>query len=160
MSFIAKNPLKIPEIETTPPLPLPGMRGLFAKKDGWYEIDSNGVVKKLAPIEELINELNDLKEKVELLCAKSLVKTATIILSASAWATDSDNQYSQVIAIEGITQYSKIDLQPTPEQLTIFHEKDIAFVTENDGGVVTVYCIGQKPVNDYEIQTTITEVEI
>ena len=41
-----------------------------------------------------------------------------------------------------------------------FYEKDITFVTENEGGVVTVYVIGQKPTNDYTIQVTITEVDV
>ena len=47
MSFIPKNPLNIPEVNATPPLPMPGTRGIFAKKDGWYDIDSNGVIRKL-----------------------------------------------------------------------------------------------------------------
>jgi hypothetical protein len=44
------------------------------------------------------------------------------------------------------------------EQLAIFYEKDITFITENDGGVVTVYVIGQKPQNDYTIPVSIVEV--
>ena len=47
MSFIPKSPLNIPEVNATPPLPIPGTRGIFAKKDGWYDIDSNGVIRKL-----------------------------------------------------------------------------------------------------------------
>ena len=66
--------------------------------------------------------------------------------------------YSQVVSISGVTENSKIDINPSVEQLAIFHKKDIAFVTENEDGVVTVYCIGQKPVNDYSMQITITEV--
>ena len=31
--------------------------------------------------------------------------------------------------------------------------------TENEGGLVVVYCIGQKPMKDYDIQATITEVD-
>lgn len=46
MSFIAKNPLSVPEIEHTPSTP-PGTRGLFAKEDGWYEVDDQGHVKKI-----------------------------------------------------------------------------------------------------------------
>ena len=111
-------------------------------------------------VQGLIDELNALREIVESLYTKSLVRTATITLVASAWNMDSDNQYSQVVDIAGITEYSKVDLQPTPEQLAIFHEKDVTFVTENEGGTVTVHCIGQKPANDYVIQATITEVEI
>ena len=46
------------------------------------------------------------------------------------------------------------------EDLTIFHEKDLAFVTENENGTITVYAIGQKPENDYTIQVTLTEVAV
>ena len=53
MSFIAKNPLSLPEIRNTPSTP-PGTRGLFAKEDGWYEIDSNGVVKKIGGVGETL----------------------------------------------------------------------------------------------------------
>ena len=46
------------------------------------------------------------------------------------------------------------------EQLAIFYDKSLALVAENEGGVVTVYAIGQKPENDYTIQATITEVYV
>ena len=104
--------------------------------------------------------LNALEEIVNKLYEKSLTKTTTINLSASAWVEDSENKYSQVVSVNGVTPYSKVDLQPTSEQLAVFHEKDIAFVAENDDGVITIYCIGQRPVNSYIIQATITEVEI
>lgn len=104
------------------------------------------------------SEITPIKEKVDLLYSKSIVKTVAITLPSYFWVKESANKYSQIVSIEGITPYSKVDLQPTAEQLTIFHEKDIAFVTENDGGVITIYCIGQKPNNSYTIQATITEV--
>lgn len=88
----------------------------------------------------------------------SPIRTTTLTLYASQWI-ESDGMYSQTVTTDNVTPYSKIDLQPTAEQLVIFHEKDIAFVTENDNGVITVYCIGQKPTNDYIIQATITEVK-
>lgn len=71
-----------------------------------------------------------------------------------------NNVHSQVVSIEGVTEYSQVDLTPSVEQLVVFYEKDLTFVTENDGGVVTVYAIGQKPTHDYTIQVTITEVEV
>ena len=156
MSFIANNPLTIPEVENSPSVPNQGTRGIFAGKDGWYIIDSNGVVNKIATTEEI----SDLIEKVNFLYKKSLVKTAEIYLPASGWEAESANRYYQVVTVTGITPYSKVDLQPTAEQLTVFHEKDIAFVTENKDEVVTVYCIGQEPESDYTIQATITEVEV
>lgn len=71
-----------------------------------------------------------------------------------------DNLYSQVVDIAGVTEYSKVDINPSVEQLAIFYRKDIAFTTENEDGVVTVYCIGQKPMDDYTMQVTITEVNV
>ena len=84
-------------------------------------------------------------------------KIGYVSLPSSGWV-GSDNLYSQVVSIDGVTRYSQVDLTPSVEQLAIFYEKDLGFVTENENGVVTVYAIGQKPQNDYVIQVTITEV--
>lgn len=81
----------------------------------------------------------------------------TVNLPASSWV-GSGNLYSQVVTIAGVTANSQVDLTPSVEQLVVFYEKDLTLVTENDGGTVTVYAIGQKPTNDYTIQVTITEV--
>ena len=89
--------------------------------------------------------------------AKS-AKISEVTLLASEWIGDA-SPYSQVVTVDGVTENSQVDLTPSAEQLAIFHEKDLGFVTENDNGVVTVYVIGQKPANDYTIQVTITEVD-
>ena len=81
-----------------------------------------------------------------------------VTLLASAWVVEG-TRYSQVVEIDGVTEYSQVDLKPSIEQLDIFHDKDLAFVTENVDGVVTVFALGDKPTNDYTIQVTITEVE-
>ena len=87
----------------------------------------------------------------------SAVKLTEISLPAANWK-GAISPYSQVVAVEGVSVNSMVNLQPSVEQLEIFHDKDIAFSTENDGGVVTVYAIGDKPKNDYTIQATIVEV--
>ncbi len=94
---------------------------------------------------------------IESLAAKPATKIAEIVLRASAW-TGADKLYSQVVAIDGITPYSQVDLKLSSEQLALFHEKDLAFTTENEDGVVTVYAIGDKLTNDYTVQVSITEV--
>ena len=86
------------------------------------------------------------------------VKTITITLNAADWI-EGENMCYQVVQNDAFTQYSKVDLQPTVEQLAIFYEKDISFVTANVAGTVTVYCIGVKPTQNYVMQATITEVE-
>lgn len=89
----------------------------------------------------------------------SSVTLGTVTLLASRWQGTTDPYY-QVVSIAGVTANSQVDLKPSVAQLAIFHDKDLAFVTENDGGIVTVYAIGDKPENDYTIQVSITEVNV
>ena len=89
--------------------------------------------------------------------AGSAAKIGVVTLLASAWVGDG-NMYSQVVYIDGVTENSQVDLTPSAEQLGVFYEKSLALVAENEGGVVTVYAIGQKPENDYAVQVTISEV--
>lgn len=86
-----------------------------------------------------------------------VVPASSVTLLASAWVGDGD-AYSQVVEIPGVTAHTRVDLQLTLEQLAIFHDKDLAFVTENEDGVVTVSALGDKPTNDYTMQVTLTEV--
>lgn len=87
-----------------------------------------------------------------------VVPATSVTLLANAWVGDGD-RYSQVVEVPGVTDHTKVDLQPTSAQLEEFHYKVLAFVAENDGGAVTVYSIGDKPENDHTIQVTKTEVE-
>ena len=89
--------------------------------------------------------------------AGSTTQISSVTLAASKWV-GTGSPYSQVVTIPGATNNSKINLNPTVEQLNIFHNKDLAFVVGNKNGVITVYCIGQKPANDYTMQVSITEV--
>ena len=105
---------------------------------------------------QLIAEINALLIPEQ----KGIARLGEVTLTASGWKPvgDSENLYSQVVTIDGVTKNTQVDLTPNSNQLEIFYDKDIAFVAENDGGVVTVYCIGQKPENYYTIQVTLTEV--
>ena len=89
-----------------------------------------------------------------------LPKSASITLYADRWEQAEDNRYFQVVTVDNavITENSKIDLQLSSEQISIFHEKDLAFVAENEDGVVSVFCVGQVPTNNYTIQAVVTEV--
>ena len=89
----------------------------------------------------------------------SVSKISETFLFADKWE-GSGNLYSQVVQVDGVTANSQVDLNPSVEQLAVFYDKSLAFVAENEDGVVTVYAIGQKPENDYTMQVTITEVRI
>jgi hypothetical protein len=86
-------------------------------------------------------------------------RISEVTLTSDGWQGEV-SPYSQVVNIEGITPYSQVDLTPDIEQLSIFYQKDLAFVTENENGIVTVFALGDKPQNDYTIQVTITEVSV
>lgn len=86
-----------------------------------------------------------------------LPKSTTISLLASDWGGEA-NPYFQVVEVNGVTANSKVDLQPTALQIVELQNADIAFMTENNDGVITVYAIGGKPEVDYTMQALITEV--
>lgn len=88
------------------------------------------------------------------------LRIGSVVLLADNWVAEGENLWSQVVEVPGVTPYSQVDLTPSVEQLAVFHNKDLAFVTANTGGVVTVYAIGQQPTNDYTIQATIKEVSV
>lgn len=71
-----------------------------------------------------------------------------------------ENRYYQYVTINNatITPNSKIDLQIAPNDLLVFHEKDLAFTAINSGGQVRICVIGQMPTHQYTFQATITEV--
>ena len=86
-----------------------------------------------------------------------LPRLATVTLPASAW-TGSANPYSQVATVNGVTTNSKIDLQPTAQQIVSLQDEEIALIAENNGGTVTFYALGGKPTSDYTMQVLLTEV--
>lgn len=78
-------------------------------------------------------------------------------LRASDW-TGTESPYSQVVEVSGVTANSKVDLNPTGEQLNSLATNRTILNTANDNGTVTVYAVGNKPIEDYTMQVTITEV--
>ena len=130
---------------------------------------NTGIYKDIVIIESINNGENAMTNNVDALIAYR----NTIIEQVSAGITNgrigyvdiladkwvgSSSPYSQVVQIEGVTENTQVDLTPSVEQLVVFHDKDLAFVTANTGGTVTVYAVGQKPANSYNIQVTMKEV--
>ena len=118
----------------------------------------------VTPVNELPFTIEQVVEKIFTIMSSQIMPTPKTIslLGGDAWTQIGDNMYTQNITeqLEGlVTENSKIDLQPTPEQLAIFHEKDVTFTVVNEDCDICVYAIGIRPEHDYEnIQITITEV--
>ena len=89
--------------------------------------------------------------------AGSSVKLTDFVAPVANWKGGT-SPYFQTVDIAGISVNSKVDIQLSADQLQQLHEKDIAFTTENDGGAVTLWAIGDKPEEDLTFQATLTEV--
>ena len=88
-----------------------------------------------------------------------LPKLTTISLLASAWTGDT-SPYSQVVVCNGINTNSKVDLQPTPEQLIALQDAEISLMATNENGVLTIHSFNDKPSTDMGMQVLITDVEV
>ena len=86
-------------------------------------------------------------------------KLTEVALPASNWK-GAESPYSQVVAVEGVSAGSMVNLQLSPWQLEQLRGMELAFTTENDGGTVTVFAIGDRPEADYVLQASIVEVTI
>ena len=124
----------------------------------------SGVFQNSNLVGEIIAEEN-LEATIYMPKEKEVVKYANaptideVTLLASAWVGE-DRRYSQIVEIKSATGRSQVDLTPTDELLEVFYEKDVTFVTKNEGGVVTVIAIGQRLMNDYTSQVTVTEMDV
>lgn len=88
--------------------------------------------------------------------------TTITLFGGDAWTSVSNKRYEQDVTeqlIGLVTPNSKIDLQPTPEQLNVLAKDRVALTTVNEDCQVKVYAVGDKPQHNYEnIPITITEV--
>lgn len=89
----------------------------------------------------------------------SIPTATTVTLKAGNWLGTS-SPYSQVVTLANVTSKTKVDLQPTFNQLETLYFQSVGFYTVNEDGVVTVYAVGNKPTEDMVIQVTMTEVEV
>ena len=150
MSFIPKNPLSFPEIEHTPSTPL-GTRGLFAKEDGFYEVDSSGKANKHTTD---IDRANSLK----------YYGNAGIIPSAQDlfnFEIDVNTMTATVIRPDGIDMYAHLD--GFSGDITIPYEYKIK--NGKSAGVYKVTKIGNaafywSDITDVHIPNTITEIGV
>jgi hypothetical protein len=86
-----------------------------------------------------------------------LPRVSTITLPKANWKGSSE-PYSQVVTVNTVTSATKIDLQPTAQQIVDLQNDEISLMVENNGGVITCYAIGNKPTVDYTMQVLLQEV--
>lgn len=87
----------------------------------------------------------------------SSIKTVEIQLSLAGWK-NGESPYYQTVTLDGVSTKSKVDLQPTHEQIAVLGATGTALTVANEAGTITVYAVGGKPASDLLLLATITEV--
>ena len=110
--------------------------------------------------DEIVTQVLAEVEKVEQEVEKAKLRIVMVHLGIE-WKQDAEdvNKYSQVLELEGITERSRLDLQPGAGVLEEFKQLGLSLVTENKNKTITVYSLGNKPLKAYDIQATIVETE-
>lgn len=127
------------------------------------EIDNVNNLRKLK-IGDGVHTYSDLAylqagdEIITQMIAKAVPRVVTIEITTN-WTQISDDKYSQVIAIDDITEHSRLDLQPNSDMLAEFKQLGLVFVTENKAGTISIHSVGNMPQKAYVMQATIIEVE-
>lgn len=85
------------------------------------------------------------------------LKLVAISAPAANWK-GGESPFSQVVAVDGVTVSSKVDVQLSMEQSMQFSDRIFAFQAINNSGVITLYAYGSMPDVDFAIQATISEV--
>jgi hypothetical protein len=105
-------------------------------------------------------------EVVTQVLAKAQPRVVTITLDVDKWSEivcktdESLCYYGQTVTIDDVTAHSRLDLQPDANMLAEFQTLDLVFVTENKGGSITVYSVGDMPLKSYTMQATIVETNL
>lgn len=86
------------------------------------------------------------------------IRAVEVSLAADGWK-GAVSPFSQAVTVPGITAASRVDLQPGAELLEQMRLAGMGLAAENDGGLVTVYAFGAKPLENVTVQATVTEVQ-
>ena len=111
--------------------------------------------------EGVVQDYTDILEQWRDKLFSTYESVINIDLKALDWIESEDmTYYTQDIVIPGATEKTKIDLQPTPEQLISMINNGIVMFIANDNGNVKIYSVSDKPATDMIIQATIKEVSL
>ena len=124
----------------------------LVKPDGSDPVDISVLNGNFDIIDEKLKEAID--ENAGADKEEAIVKGA--VLLSAMWT--GSGPYSQGITLPGVTEHSKIDLQPSASALSrLITDGVSALWVENDGGALTVYAMGAKPTAAFSVQYTRTE---
>lgn len=120
---------------------------------------SNGIDNGPVIVEEYADILEEWRQKL----FSTYETVVNITLPAGGWIQSEDlTHFTQVITIPNvmITAKTKIDLQPSPEQLVAMITNGMVMFVVNDNANIKVYSVNEKPTEDMIIQATVKETNL
>lgn len=109
--------------------------------------------------EEYADIILDLMAQVNSLTERITEKTITLTLSTDGWIQSSDaTYYTQEVSIEGSTVNTRVNLDPTAEQLLQILQEEVSLFVVNDNGTILVYSVNNVPSTDMAIKAILKEV--
>lgn len=90
--------------------------------------------------------------------SSTATKDEVTLLVANWITSDDESHYTQAVELDDITNNTKVDLDPTPDQLVSLINDGISMCAINENGSITIYAIGDKPTSDMTISVIKSEV--
>lgn len=82
-----------------------------------------------------------------------------ITLTTAGWGISNDGTYyTQGIQLLGATANSRVDLQPTPNQIIQLMYEEVSIFVANDNGNIVAYSLNGIPSEDMTFAAIVTEV--
>lgn len=128
-----------------------------------YDIDDvltstneyTALISAMSRLETAIDEA----EEALAVAKKLMPRKIYVTLLASAWSeTDKDGVYTQKIEVKNATENTQIEFNLSDEQIQKFANEGYSFNVINELGTITVSVFGERPIEDYSLQATATEV--
>ena len=88
---------------------------------------------------------------------KNMLHLKNIVLFANNWTAVGNGRYSQNVTLDCATQYSKVDIQPTEDQILALHNDRVEIQIINNNGDIKAYSYGGKPSINLDLQATMEE---
>lgn len=111
-----------------------------------YVEDSDGKLVRIA--------LDDMK----LLLGSGYVD-GEITVVADSWVESENGEYfTQSVAVPNATVNSRIDLDPSPEQIIQLINESVSMFISNENGAIKAYALGSAPSTDMTFKIRISEV--
>lgn len=154
--YATKENLEKTILESGSILSVFGRTGRVVAKEGDYTAEQVGAAAKKHAEQHKKGGTDPLDAKS--IGAQMPIKKVNIVLKADSWANQA--VHKQIVEVEGVTPFSKIDFQPDNVIISqMIADGTTALFASNDNGVISVFAIDGVPTADLTIQATVTEVE-